>query len=389
MAIGRRGPLLEDFWEDALPAMAVDDSVEEEQRQTAEQFQQLVQSVAWLTFTGNVVYDPAVSEAPVGAGFGLSLLCDHEEDSDTARLLTRLAGTNRSTNLEGLPPGDVVVAFASTLEGAEQHAFAKHVADVAANSWNTSNGLPKSLLVEQFLAVFEEAGKHTQGARVAVYQNSDHEADGRFGVVMIFDAEDPEAFLDEMQQLLRLTNADELAVAGDVDPVTDEEIRQLVQQLGDRLYRVRRDASNRLMLIGPRVVPFVREGLQANSLELRTRAAAILERLETLSSIESRHFFGSDLFEKLDLELSYVIGGGQLSDGRTADIITATIADESEQSYALQLTSWLGPDWGRIRIVQTDGHIVALVGSRTDLLEQAVRNLEGTGGESLELCASG
>lgn len=389
VAIGRRGPMLENFWEEALPAMSEDDSIDEEQRRVAEQFQQLVQSVAWLTFTGNVIYNSEVSEAPIGTGFGLSLLCDHAADSDTAKLLTRLAGENQSTTLEGLPPGDVVVAFASTLEGAEQHAFAKHIADIAANSWNTSNGLPKSLLVEQFLAIFEEAGNHTQGARVAVYRNSDYEADGRFGVVLIFDAEDPGAFLSEMQQLLRLANADELAAAGDAEPVTDEEIRQLVQQLGDRVYRVRRDASNRLMLVGPRVVPFVREGLQADSLELRTRAQVILERLETLSSIESRHFFGSDLFEKLDLDLSYVIGGDQLGDDRPIDVISATITDDAEQPYAIQLASWLGPDWNRMRIVQTDRHVVVLVGSRTELLEQTVSNLEGSGGESLQLTRPG
>lgn len=385
VAIARRGPMLEDFWQETLPVMAEDAAMEDEQRQIAQQLQQLVQSVALATFTGNVVSDEDASESLLGASAGISMLCDHADDSESAMLLANLAGQGRPATLESLPTGDVVVAYATNLAGPYQHAFARHLVEVVSDRWHSSHGLPDSLLAEQFLAIFEQAGNHTQGARVGVYRNDNLESHGQFGIVMILDTEDPDLFLTEIRQFIRLATADEIASAGDVAPVTDDEIRQLVEQLGDRLYRVRRDAANQLILIGPRVIPFVREGLTADSLELRTRAQTILTRLEELSSIESRHFFGSDLFKDLDLDLQYTIDGKTLDNERTVDVISARIGDEENQRFALQLATWLGPDWHRMHLAATDKHIVILVGSRIELLTMTIGNLEGVKSESIQL----
>ncbi len=387
VALARRGRMLDEFWRDYLPA--VDASLnavipDPEQQPIEEQFRQLIQSVESVAFAGNVIFDAETPAQISGGRFGLSMLCDHAEGSESAQLLAGLATDSTPTSLNGLPNGEVVVAFAGRFGSAEHLNFVRHVTDLAADMWNESRQLPDSLIAEQFLAVFEEGGEHLQGMRLGIYRNEELERHGSFSLLMIFDSENPQGFVEDMRQLIRLASADELAKV-DEEVLTEDEIRALVTQLGDRAFRTRRSASNRLMLVGPPAIPFLREGLEADSLELRTRAQVILDQMEALDTYESRHFLGSELFQGLKLEQRYVIAGEQLGDGTPVDFITYAIADEAHQPFAQQLATWLGPDWGRWRLAATDSHVVVLVGSDTELLTQALENLNEQDGESLEL----
>ncbi len=388
LAVAKRGPMLDELWDGILPpAPVAAEGADDESQKLARQVQQLTQSIEWMTFAGNVALNPDEAELPIGARFGFSAMCDHAPDSESAALLEHLGNDNQPTTFAGLPAGDSVVAVAGKLDGSTHMGVVRYVADIAFQQWNNSHGLPDSLIGEQFLSIFEEAGEHLQGGRLAIYRNEDHALDGRFAVVVIFDAEDPQAFLGDMRQLIRLANADEIAAADDAVAVTDDDIRALVTQLGDRTYRVRRSATNRLMLIGPRAVPFLREGMEADSLELRTRAKVILDQIEALNTFESRHFLGSDIFQNLEVEQRYIIGGEQLADGAPVDLISTSITDEADQPFAQRLTSWLGPDWNRLRIAATDEHIVVVMGSRDDLLQQTVDNLSGASGSQLDVPA--
>lgn len=388
LAVAKRGPMLEELWDGMLPpAPVAAEGTDDEGQRLARQVQQLSQSIEWMTFTGNVALEDSDESPPVGMRFGFSAICDHAPDSESAALLEHLGNDHRPTTFDSLPAGNVVVAFAGKLDGSTHMGAVRYVADIAFQLWNNSHGLPDSLIGEQFLSVFEEAGDHLQGGRLAIYRNEDHDRYGRFAVVVILDADDPQAFLGDMRQLIRLANADEITAGDDAVAVTDDEIRELVAQLGDRTYRVRRAATNRLMLIGPRAVPFLQAGLEADSLELRTRARVILDQIEALNTFESRHFLGSDLFQDLEVEQRYVIAGERLADGAPVDLIVTTIANEADQPFAQRLTSWLGPDWDRWRIASTDEHIVVVMGSREDLLQQAIDNLNGASDMQLDVPA--
>jgi hypothetical protein len=387
LAIAKRGPMLDELWHGILPPAPVASegaATDEEAQQLARQVQQLSQSIEWMTFAGNVALSDDTEPLPIGTRVGFSAICDHAADSESAALLEHLGNDNQPTTFTGLPAGDAVVAVAGKLDGSTHMGVVRYAADIAFQLWNSSHGLPDSLIGEQFLSTFEEAGEHLQGGRLAIYRNDDHAQHGRFAVVVIFDAEDPQAFLGDMRQLVRLANADEIAAADDAAPVTDDDIRALVTQLGDRTYRVRRSATNRLMLIGPRAVPFLQEGLEADSLELKTRARVILEQIEALNTFESRHFLGSDMFQNLEVEQRYIIAGEELADGAPVDLISTTITDEADQPFAQRLTSWLGPEWNRWRIAATDEHVVVVIGSRDDLLQQTMDNLNGTNVAQLE-----
>lgn len=388
VAIAQRGPMLDELWHGILPPAAPevdDDAWNDEQRQLARQLQQLTASIKWMTFAGSVAFAADDATLPTGADFGFSAICDHAPDSESAALLQSLGSDNQPTTFDGLPEGDAIVAIAGKLDGSNEIAVVRYVADVAFQLWNGSRGLPDSLIGEQFLSIFEEAGEHVQGGRLAIYRNADHAAHGRFSVVVIVDVEDPQAFLAEMRQLVRLASADEIGEATETDVVTDDEIRALVQQLGDRTYRVRRSATNQLMLVGPRAIPFLREELDAESLELRTRAQVILDQIAALNTYESQHFLGSDLFRDLEVDQSYVIAGEQLDDGTPVDLISIAIANEADQPFAQLLSNWLGPHWNRWRLAATDDHIVLVLGSRDELLPKTLATLQGNVDTQLEV----
>src|SRR5689334_1539887 len=58
-----------------------------------------------------------------------------------------------------------------------------------------------------------------------------------------------------------------------------EEVRQLVDQLGDKKFAVRERATKRLIEIGQPALPAVREALRSNELEVRTRARRIADEI--------------------------------------------------------------------------------------------------------------
>jgi hypothetical protein len=244
--------------------------------------------------------------------------------------------------------------------------------------------LSESLPTRQFYGILEEVGEHMQGVRVAAYRNPDPAGVGAFSIVFIADADEPGAFVAELQQMMRLARADEVDLANPAGAVTDEEIEALVASLGDRLYRVRRDATNRLLVIGTRATPFLEARLEDESLELRTRARVILDHFATLQSDEAKHFFGSDLLRQLDPEFSYVIAGETLADGTSIDWITVTVPEES-QPYVQQLEAWLGPDWNRWRVARTDDEIVICVSSRSELLSGTLASLSDSAAPLLQV----
>lgn len=390
VALARRGRMLDDFWRDYFPGIdrALNPRIGREPDPVEEQFRQLIRSVESIAFAGDVRYDAVDSEKIVGVDFGLTMQSDADEGSEPARFLEGLASDVDRDSMTGLPAGDIVVAFDGQFTSESHLSFVRHVTDLAADAWNNARHLPDSLVAEQFLAVFEEGGEHLQGMRLGVYRNEDFESHGSFSLLLIFDSEHPQAFVDEMRQLIRLASADELANV-DEEVLTEDEIRELVSQLGDPVFRVRRSATNQLMLVGPPAIPYLREGLNSDSLELRTRAGVILEQMEALDTYESRHFLGSELFQGLKLEQRYVIGGERLEDGTSVDYITYAIADDEHQAFALQLATWLGPDWHRWRLAATDRNVVVLIGSRTDLLSQALANLIDDGSASPQFNAWG
>jgi hypothetical protein len=356
-----------------------------EEQQVQVEIRDLLHTATWLSAGLRVGFtdEDAERETPTGATFHTGILFDHAADTEGAKLLAGLSCPEAST-LAGLPQGDPLLIFAGEFASDDKLTYYRQLGELGQRYWNRRNRLSDSLATRQFYGLFEEVGEHMQGMRVAAYRNPDPGADGLYSVVFIADADDPAAFIAELQQMMRLAQADEVDLSRPEESVTDAEIEALVTSLGDRLYRVRRDATNRLLVIGLRATPFLEARLADESLELRTRAKVILDHFATLQSDEARHFFGSDLLRQLDPLFRYVVAGETLADATPVDWITVTVPEES-QPHVQQLETWLGPDWNRWRLARLEGQIVVCVSSRPELLSETVANLRDPAAPALQV----
>ncbi len=380
VGILKDGWFLDFYVRDLLPARPLGNDPQWE----GQELWQLADGIEWLTSGIWVEFANGETEPPTGASFHASLLFDHEPESDSANLLASLSSEASPATLAGLPEGDPLFIFAASLAGENNRTHYRQLAEIGERYWTSLLELEPSLANRQFYGLFEQVGEHMQGLRLAMYRNPDPDGVGEFSAVFIADAADPDAFIQELQQMMRLARADEIEVGNPLDAVTDEEIAALVQNLGDRTYRVRRDATNRLLLIGTRARPFLEAELAAESLELRTRARVILEQFDRLASNRSRQFFGSNLLRELNPVFRYVVAGETLPDGTPVDWISITFP-ETSQFYARRFAEWFGPDWNRWRVVRTDGHVIIVFSSRADLLEETLSNLQHPGESPLQV----
>jgi hypothetical protein len=362
---------VQQFWDQSLSpptGESAEDRTEEQQVQ--HEIWQLTRDIEWLTLGITVDFEDEEKLTPLGAMYEAAFLLDDAAEGESTAMLTRLS-SERPATLAGLPAGDPLLVFAGEFAGDDNQTYYRQLAELGGRYWNRMHGYRDALSVRQFYGIFEEVGEHMQGLRFAVYRNPDPSGVGIYSVVFIADADDPAALVEELRQMMRLARADEVD-AGDAEgSVTDAEIEELVRNLGDRLFRVRREATNRLLVIGTRATPFLETALGDESLEKQARARAILEYFATLQTDEARQFFGSDLLRELDPDFRYVIAGETLADGTPVDWISVTAPEESEPCVE-RLEAWLGPDWSRWRVAQTENHVVVCISSRSDLLDETL-----------------
>ncbi len=352
-------------------------AIAEDELDFERQLRLLGEAATWWTLTASVAYGAEEDESPIGCRLRLSTLFDHSDDSESARLLVRMSDGVPTATLAGLPTGDAIFAIAGSFPSSENQAILSKFARFAY--------LRNSLFADQLLALFGNAGD-LDGGRLAVYRNYDFDTQGRFSLVMILDTEDPAAYLDELQEKFGVTAAEELGEVADMDlepgeaePAEPEQISELVEQFGDADVQVRRSAFNRLVLLGSRAVPFLEDGSNSDSQMIRVRSGACLVRISQGRSTEqreSRPFLYLDMLDRIAPEFSYVVAGETLTDGTTIDLLSVTVLDEGLR-ISQQFASWLGPDWNRWRIAKTDGHVIIVIGSQSELLDQALQVLRG------------
>src|SRR5262249_12682794 len=75
--------------------------------------------------------------------------------------------------------------------------------------------------------------------------------------------------------------------------VSEQEIKRLVEQLGDEVFSKRKEAKNRLEDIGEPAIPLLRKALETSEdAEVRTVVAALIEAYEKKNSGFVRAFAG-------------------------------------------------------------------------------------------------
>lgn len=357
----------------------------------------------WVTLTGTVECDEDADElVPVGARIGLSYLPDAAAQAEIEQQLDGLAEGVRPASLNGLPDGDVLFAFAACLGG---HPFLSLDA-------KQLRAFVVPQVTEQMLNGVVAVSEHVEGGRIAVYRDFNSPS-GSFSAVIILDTEHPDDLLAALREAIGVVPAEEVEwheVAeqeddgeADSDPhenLTAESIRELISQLDADDVETRRAAIDRLTQIGTVAIPFLEEAVPTTSERLGRRIRACLVRIrrgQAAADAESSALLNLNLFQYLEPQFEYVIAGERRQDGTDVDWIRVALSEtppideytqiaarrmNEQQTVALsrrraemRLRSWFGLDWNRWRVAQAENHVVILIGSQTELLDEALANL--------------
>jgi hypothetical protein len=310
----------------------------------------------------------------VGGGLGFSFLADFPKDQARGgnAFLAALASGTGGSDLRGLPEGNLLVAQGIRGDGAKGALVARALLDFFLKHVFETQQVLSAADRPMFAGVFQEVWQRLQGSRWGLYQSSDESRFGLFTLVAVLDTQDAGQFLAEMKTLARLAQG-----TLDLKPDNKDDsalIRKLVVELGDPTYRVRQSATTKLRLIGEPALPHLEKLIGNSDLEVSRRAQRIRDGIAAVAAERRKELLAKGLPKLVRPSLTFFPKAEERS-GNKVDIVRVKLSD-SDSPLTKQLQQLLGPDWDKIRLAAHGKQVVVLLGSDTELLDQAVKNLK-------------
>jgi hypothetical protein len=295
---------------------------------------------------------------------------DAEKSEATQNLLARLAATGESPDLQGLPEGNVLAAYAVKGDGSKNAALA--VALMRMLPISLRENLPAVRYVAQpaSMRIFSEVWQRLSGSRLAVYLNDDESKHGLLSIVAILDTDEPEEFCDNLKQLARLAAVES---QGGEKVLKEGEIEQLIQDLGAGKFALRQSASTKLGLIGDPALPKLQQALTSKDQEVKDRANRLITQITQASNARRKALMSKDVLSHLSPTFAYVPSAESFGD-HTIDQMQVQLTTE-EAAALPQLKQLLGPGWDKIRLARHGKHVVVVFGSEPQFLKTALEHL--------------
>ena len=311
----------------------------------------------------------------IEGGLGLNVITLFDDEGAARKVLTQLAGGPKPSNLNGLPSGDVLAIQAARGDGEQNVAIARAMMELALRNSSLTKPFISAAHRPNFVGVFGEVWQHLKGSRYAVYKNEDEAAMGLLNMVAILDTDDPARFLGEMRELATFINSAGLKLTdGTTDGIDSKTVKQLIRDLGNNRFRVRRSATLKLSLVGEPALPLLEAATKSTDLEVATRAKRLTQQIKTRAATRRKDLLGDDLLSSVKPKFAY-FPKAEVRAKTIIDIVNVRLSGRDE-AYAKQLRQLLGPDWAKIRVATHRNHVVVLFGSDTKLLEQALLNVK-------------
>lgn len=220
-------------------------------------------------------------------------------------------------------------------------------------------------------------------ARLAIYEAATPEDPtewnpGAYAILGVVEARDPAIVLRELGRISRLTSPEAAAARGFE---RDEEIRRLIEELGNPDPDLANRAETRLVLAGSSARKELELAVQQGNPLQQDAAQRILVRIgepdgeqQTRKAVVDPGFW-TTLNPGLRLETETGQTGGFVT--HTIHITPDPSKTPEEVAEAIELMQKLfGEDWNRIEVVQVREHFLFLVGTDRARLETAVARVD-------------
>ena len=323
-----------------------------------------------------------IQRISLGLGFEQALIGKlmMEFDGDVSKgNLQRLQNNDRPCDLSGLPTGRLLFAT-SRSTGPESAELIRKGASLVAQELARAPDLKGSDVLSPhhfagLIGISEHGLAHVPVSRAAVYQTATPERDGGFCLIMILDTDDGDVFMKELREFLPALN-----IAVDPSRKLDESlnaetIQRMVTKLGHPNERVRVLMATKLRLVGRHALRPLRAATYSEDADYREAAKKLIHDITFDMTSEQKEFLASDAVSQFKPDFRYAADFEHRA-GKAVDVVQLQLK-KNEEALIPQLRTALGPDWNKVRISQVNDQIVVMLGSSTDLFDQAVRNTVG------------
>jgi hypothetical protein len=309
-------------------------------------------------------------------GLGVSLVTVFPTDakSPSREFLKTLRAGTATSNLKGLPEGNVLGAQASAGNGTQNALIARVFFDFLIREVNRNVPIVVAGDRPTVVGLFNQVWYHLRGSRFAVYQSPDETRLGLLSLVGILDVEDPTEFLAEMRTLMKITevSADDLKKPASQEQPVD--LDKLVHDLGSTKYRVRENATTALRLIGEPALSRLEKASQSADAEVARRASLLKKEIGTTAAERRKALLEKKLPLSIRPTFTYV-PRAETRAGHAVDVVNVKL-NKTEAVDAKQLQQLLGPEWDKLRVAVHGKHVVFLLGSEVGLLDATLNNLK-------------
>lgn len=228
---------------------------------------------------------------------------------------------------------------------------------------------------DTFHGLIDEIWNSIVEARSAVYLNENMKEDGMGNLLVILRPDHPEGFTDRLASLVKFSRG---AVYNPrtqkADKVTDEEIQQLIEQLGAREFKVRKAATLRLNLLGEPALQHLEQSALSKDEEVARRSKSLLLKIREKAAHHAQLLIQEGL-TALPLPEFVFYENQRTIEGFPADVLVANWeADDPVNSKRVRELA--GPRGDEILIVHVDEQVVLFWGSDRTVLSESLRLLE-------------
>ena len=308
-------------------------------------------------------------------GLEFTLAFDFRGDEPEA-VLAAIASKAQRSDLNGLPVGDLMFATAQSVGSENFNLLRTALPNIAPDFFGITLDGANNIASPQHLAglkgLFNEGIQHVQRSRLALYRNEKVEEDGDFSLILILDTDDGAGFVREIRETIPVVDV-ALNTANENSNVDEKQIRKMVSFLSHDNVRAREFMVTKLRLLGRRALSELGKAAKSSDETVKMRAQKLIVQIKSDLGGEQAKFLSGKLIKQLKPTLSYQPNSERRS-GCPVDIVHLEL-QEADQQVAGQANTFLGPDWNRIRVARINDQVVVMLGSGTDLFDQALKNL--------------
>jgi hypothetical protein len=151
------------------------------------------------------------------------------------------------------------------------------------------------------------------------------------------------------------------------------ELERLIRDLGAKAFRLRESATTKLRLIGEPALPYLEKALASSDAEVRRRAKYLEDGIVEAAAERRKELLSRDLTRHLRPTFAFS-PKAETRNGQVIDVLVVKLSGP-DAAAVKQLQQLFGPDWDKIRLAVHGKRVVALLGSDTNRLQAALRNL--------------